>query len=237
MLAPLWAQEAVLSSVCKKIPVLSLPVPHQLPEMFLSSCTREVEGSQIRASRNPVLRGCHWRKWMDHHGPWHLLGQSCEDVSGECGLTTAAQGTSEPRVARLSRAKAVGPPWGRASSRSELRGCLRRKWPDHLGSGHVGTQSSEDVSGDSDRTTMGQGISEVGVARISQLNVAGQPQLRASRNPELPGCLKRKWPDHLSSQHLGPQSCEDVSWESGRTTVGHGISSVRLARMAHAKVA
>ena len=48
----------------------------------------------------------------------------------------------------------------------------RDKWPDHLNSGHLGTQSFEDVSGESGWTTMGQGVSEVRIVRMSQATVA-----------------------------------------------------------------
>ena len=108
----------------------------------------------------------------DHREAGHLRGQSCEDVSGESGLTTSAQGISEPRFARMSQAKVAGPPWGRAFLRSELRGWLMRKWPDHQGAGHFGTLSCEDVSGESGLTTSAQGVSEVRVARMSQARVA-----------------------------------------------------------------
>ena len=60
----------------------------------------------------------------------------------------------------------------RGPKRSELRGCRRRNWPEYLSSGGLGTQSCEDVSGESCQTTMGQGISEVSVARMSQAKVA-----------------------------------------------------------------
>ena len=160
------------------------------------------------------------------------------------------------RVARMSQAKVAGPPSGRASPRSELRGSLRRKWPDHLSSGHLGTQSCEDVSCENGRTAMGQGISEVRVARMSpakvachlssghisevsdarmcQAKVAGPPWGRASPRSELRECLRRKWPDHLSSAHLGSQSWKAASGESGLTTMGHGISEVRVVRMSQA---
>ena len=45
----------------------------------------------------------------------------------------------------------------------------------------------------------------------------------------LRGCLKPKWPDHLSSRRFGTQSCADVSSESGRTTSAQGIFEVRVA--------
>ena len=46
-----------------------------------------------------------------------------------------------------------------------------------------------------------------------------------------------KWPDHLGLGNLGIQNCEDVSGESGLTTMWQGISEVRVARMSQAKVA
>ena len=36
----------------------------------------------------------------------------------------------------------------------------------------------------------------------------------------LPGGLRRKWPDHLSSKHIRRQSCQVVSGECGQTTMG-----------------
>ena len=129
---------------------------------------------------------------IQQQGPGQRSGDvSREDVSGESGLTTSAQGISEPRVARMSRAKVARPP-GRASPRSELRGCRRRKWPEHHGAGHPRGQSCEDVSGEGGLTTSVQGISEPRVARISQAKAAGPPWGRASRRSEWRGCLRRK---------------------------------------------
>ena len=128
-------------------------------------------------------------------------------------MNTSAQGIPEPRIARMLQAKVARPQWGRAPPRSALRGCRRRQWPEHLTSGRLGTQSCEDVSGKSAQTTMGQGTSHVRVVRISQAKVVRPPRLRASRNPELRGCLRR--------QVAGPQ----------------GISEPRDARMPQAKVA
>ena len=162
----------------------------------------------------------------------HIRGQRCEDVSGGGGLNTSLQGVSELKVARMSQAKVAGPPWGTALPRSELRGYLKRKLPEHLTPGRVGTQSCEDVSSESGRrTTMGQGISEVRDARTSQANVARTPHLRASRNLELQGCLRRKWPDHHGAGHLRGQSCEDISSESGLTNSAQGVSESRVPRM------
>ena len=45
----------------------------------------------------------------------------------------------------------------------------------------------------------------------------------ASVNPELRGCLQRNGLDHLMSGHIGCQSCEDVSGESGLTHLSQGI--------------
>ena len=121
--------------------------------------------------------------------------------------SSSAPGISEPRVARMSQATVTGPPWGRALPRSELRECLRRKWSDHLSSGHLGTQNSEHVSGKTGLTDMGHGISEVRIARMSQAKVTVPPQLSSSRNRAFPrsevrGCLRRKWPDHHGAGHL-----------------------------------
>ena len=107
----------------------------------------------------------------------------------------------------------------------ELRGCLRRNWPDHLSRGirrclgtngrtmsdhlrpgHLGTQSCEDVSRETDRATSGQGISEPRVARISQAKLTGQPRAR----------------------HFGTQSCEDVSSETGWTISHASYRSLEL---------
>ena len=157
----------------------------------------------------------------------------------------------------MCHAKVAGPPWARTYPRSELRGCLMRKWPDHLGAGHLRGQGCEDVSGESGLNTSTQGVSEPRIARMSQAKVAGPPWGRASRNPEFRGCLRqkrpdhhgaghlrgqtcedvlRKWPEHLSSGHLRDQTCEDVSCESGWTTMGQGISEVTVVRTPYAKV-
>ena len=117
-------------------------------------------------------------------------------------------------VARMSQAEVARPLWGRAYQRSTLRGCLKRKWPEHLSSGHPGTQSCEDVAGESGRTTMWQGTSEVRLVRMSQA----------------------KRPEHLTPGCLGTQTCEDVSGESARTTMGQGTSEVRVVRISHAKL-
>ena len=119
------------------------------------------------ASGSPELRGCLRRKWPDHISPGHLRGKSCEDVSGESGLTTSDEGNSELRVGRMSPAKVAGPPWSKASPRSNLRGRLRQKWPDHHGAGHLRGQSCDDVSSESGLTTSAQGIAERRVARMS----------------------------------------------------------------------
>ena len=42
--------------------------------------------------------------------------------------------------------------------------------------------------------------------------------------------------DHLSSGHVGIETCEDVSGDRGLTSMGQEISEVRVARMSHAKV-
>ena len=112
-----------------------------------------------------------------------------------------------------------------------------RKWPDHLGAGHLRGQGCEDVSGESGLNTSTQGVSEPRVARMSQAKVAGPPWGRASRNPEFRGCLTRKLQDHLSSGHLRGQSCEDVSGESGLNISAQGVSEPRVARTSQAKVA
>ena len=140
---------------------------------------------RLRASRNPELRGCIRRKWTEHYGAGHLRGQRCEDVSSENGLNTSAQGIPEPRGARMLQAKVARPPWGRAPPRSHLRGCRRRKWPEHVCSGRLGTLSCEDVSGESGQTTMGQGNSEVRLARMSQAKVPGPPWGREPPRSEL----------------------------------------------------
>ena len=111
------------------------------------------QGSQALPSRAII---CRWYcrpceglrpNWPDYLWAGHLRGQSSEDVSGESGLITSAQGP-------------------------ELRGCLRRKWPDHLSSGHLETQSCEDVAGENGLNTSAKNVSEPRVARMSQAEVA-----------------------------------------------------------------
>ena len=72
-----------------------------------------------------------------------------------------------------------------------------------------------DVAGDSTNPTQGCGQRS---GDVSREDVSG------------------KWPDHLISGHLGAQSCEDVSGESGWTTIGQDTSEVRIARMSQATV-
>ena len=61
---------------------------------------------------------------------------------------------------------------------------------------------------------MGQSISEDSAARMSQEIFGLSSQPRAYRNPELRGCLRRKWPDHHGAGHSRGQRCDDVSGES-----------------------
>ena len=85
----------------------------------------------------------------------------------------------------MSQAELAEPLWGRAYPRSTLQGCLRRQWPEHLTSGRLGTQSCEDVSGESGLNTSPQGVSQPRVARMSHAKVAGPPWGRASPTPQL----------------------------------------------------
>eukprot|EP00959_Pyramimonas_sp_CCMP1952_P370187 7752781-Pyramimonas_sp.AAC.1 len=103
-----------------------------------------------RASPRSASRGCLRLEWPEY---------------------TRAQGIPEPRVARMSQAKGAGQPGGRAPPRSALRGSLKLKLPEHLSSGHLGTKSCEGVSGESGRTPLGQGTSEIRVVRKSQAKV------------------------------------------------------------------
>ena len=74
----------------------------------------------------------------------------------------------------------------------------------------LGTQSCEDVSGESGRTTLGQGISDVRVA----MNFSGESGLTTSA-----------------------QGISELRGQTGRTVIGHGIFDVRVAKMSHAKMA
>eukprot|EP00959_Pyramimonas_sp_CCMP1952_P048241 1006831-Pyramimonas_sp.AAC.1 len=60
---------------------------------------------------------------------------------------------------------------------------------------------------------MGQGTSGVRFARIYQARVACPPRPRAFRDPELRGCLLRKWLERYGARHLGIQTCKDVAGE------------------------
>ena len=107
-----------------------------------------------------------------------------------------------------------------ASPSPEMRGHLQRNWLDHL------------------------------VRDMSEASLAGPPQVRTYRIPDLRGRLRRHWPRKL---HLRAQKCEDVSSETGRTssraasddvsgrtvwtTTGQGIFEPRAARPLHAKLA
>ena len=146
------------------------------------------------APRSPDFRGCLKRKGLDRLRSRHLGAQSWEDVSGAIGQTTSGQGISEPRVARasqvrlagplrsrisepkvwrMSQAKLARPPQIRAPLSPELRGCLRRKGPDHFRSRHLIAQSWEDVSSAIGQTIPVQGISGPRAARASQARLAG----------------------------------------------------------------
>ncbi len=117
-----------------------------------------------------------------------------------------------------------------------MRGYLRRNWLDHLA----------------------PGISETRVARMSQANWAGPPQVRAYLSLELRKCFKRIGPDQIRSEHLQSKSCDDVSGENVRTVssaaclsrnpelqgclrqngpdhLAKGISEPRVARISQSK--
>ena len=152
---------------------------------------------------------------LDHRRSGHFGALTCEGVSSERAWSASGHGISEPKVGRMSQAQLARPLQVRASLSPELRGRLRRDWPDH--SGH--------------------GISEPKVGRMSQAKLARPPQVRASLSSELRGCLRRKGPDHLRSRHVLAQSCKDVSGETGQTTSGQGISELRVARMSQERLA
>ena len=103
----------------------------------------------------------------------------------------------------MSQAKLARPSLARHPTMSRNE---RSTMSDHLRSGHLGAQSCEDVSRETDRATSGQGISEPRVARISQAKLAGQPRAR----------------------HFGTQSCEDVSSETGWTISHASYRSLEL---------
>eukprot|EP00959_Pyramimonas_sp_CCMP1952_P121292 2536241-Pyramimonas_sp.AAC.1 len=71
------------------------------------------------------------------------LGQGiCEVVvSDESGLKRSTIGVSEATVSRMSQAKAVGPPWGRAPPKSGVRGRPGRKLSEHHIPGNIGGQT------------------------------------------------------------------------------------------------
>ena len=97
----------------------------------------------------------------------------------------------------------------------EMRGCLRRNWPDHLA----------------------DGISKPRIARISQAKRAGPPQVTASPNPKVSRMFQAKWAGQHLARHLGAQICDDVSGETGRTSSDLVISKDRRVRMSQAKPA
>ena len=96
-----------------------------------------------------------------------------------------------------------------------LRGCLRRNWPDQLS----------------------RGISEPRVARMPWAKLAGPPQLRAYRSPELQGCLRRNWPDNLARGIPEPNAWRKSQTKlAGSPKVRAYRSPARIARMSHAKL-
>ena len=148
------------------------------------------------------------------HRARHGGAQSCEDLAGENGKTTApatlgsqelrgylrrnwldhlAPGISKTRVARMSQASWAGPPQVRAYLRLELRGCFKRIGPDQFMSEHLQSQSRDDVSGENGRSALCAAC--------------------LSLSPELQGCLRQNGPDHLA----------------------RGISEPRAARTSQAK--
>ena len=94
------------------------------------------------------------------------------DGSG-CGWRSSSNTIPHTQIRDVEGDK-TNPPQGCGQSSGDVshEDVSRDKWPDHLNSGHLGTQSSEDVSGEGGWTTMGQGISEIKIARMSQATVA-----------------------------------------------------------------
>ena len=157
-----------------------------------------------------------------------------------------ARRISELRIARTSHAKLVGPPFARhlraqncervsgetgwtasraATRRPNLRGCLRRNWPDHLR----------------------QGISEPSVARLSRAKLAGPPLARYVRThnyEDVSGdtgrarCISEPRNARTPPAKLaGSPRARYVGGEFGWTTSGQDISDPRLARMSQATLA
>ena len=176
-----------------------------------------------------------------------------------CGLLAPGPdillgGISELRVWRMSQAKRAGPPLAR----------------------HLRAQSLEDVSSETGRTTSCAAPEAQRFGDVSG-ETAWTTSRAASQSPELRGCLRRSGPEHLSrgiseprvarmsqakragpplARHLGAQSCEDFSGETGQTTsraasrspesrgclrrngqdhLSRGISEPRVSGMSQAK--
>ena len=146
------------------------------------------------ASRSSALREC-----LGRNGPGHL-----------------PRGISGPRAARASLAKWAGSPRAR----------------------HLGAQSYEDVSDGTCQTSSRAASRSQGCEDVPGETGWTTPR-EASRRSELRGCLKRNAPNHLErgiseprvarmsqakragtalARHLGAQSWEDVSGETGWTT-------------------
>ena len=86
-----------------------------------------------------------------------------------------------------------------------MRGRPRRKWPDHLSSGHLGTERCEDIPSENDRTTRGRswpGRPRPGRPRLSctfRTCPAHAPHSHAQHlhRPGLP-CVVCGWPTQAS---------------------------------------
>ena len=141
-----------------------------------------------------------------------------------------------------------------------MRDCLGRNWLDHLSRGmseptitriYQATRAAHAASPSPEMRRHLQRNWLNHLARdMSEASLAGPPQVRTYRIPDLRGCLRRHWPRKL---HLRAQKCDDVSSETGRTssraasddvsgrtvwtTTGQGIFEPRAARLLHAKLA
>eukprot|EP00959_Pyramimonas_sp_CCMP1952_P124483 2603020-Pyramimonas_sp.AAC.1 len=80
-----------------------------------------------------------------------------------------------------------------------------------------------------------QDRASLSLARMSQSRWAGPPQVAASLRPELQGCLTRNGPNLLRSGHLNPELQGCLRRKTGRAKSGHGIWELRVARARRAK--
>ncbi len=155
---------------------------------------------------------------------------SCEHVSGKTDWTTSCAASRSP----------------------ELRGGLRRNWPDRLWRGvleprvarmdqanlagvprahHLCARSCGDASGHIGQATSGATCLSPELRRCLRRKWARSPQVRSISEPRIARMSQASWTGQPHASQFRAQSCEDVSGDMGQITSGHNSSRPEVARM------